>query len=65
MHRAHVSQCSSCLRPGPREPPVEAMGPALACCRVVAFVFMGRLPNRANGGFMHLPKTGQEIFSLI
>ena len=29
MHCTHTSQCSSGLRPGPREPPVEAMGPAL------------------------------------
>ena len=29
MHRAHASQCSRGWRPGPAEPPVEAMGPAL------------------------------------
>ena len=29
MHCAHMSQCSSGLRPGAWEPPVEAMGPAL------------------------------------
>ena len=29
MHRAHASQCSSGWRPGPAEPPVEAMGLAL------------------------------------
>ena len=29
MHRAHASQCSRDWRPGPAEPPVEAMGPCL------------------------------------
>ena len=29
MHYAHTSQSSSGWRPGPREPLMEAMGPAL------------------------------------
>ena len=32
----------------------------LACRGVVAFVFMGCLPNRANGGCMLLPKRAKK-----